>query len=189
MEYTEQQLQEKCIASQLVYDGRVVHLYVDRVLLPNGQESIREYCHHVGAVAVLPLTHEGDVICVRQYRHAHRKVLTEIPAGKLDSPDEDHVLAALRELREETGATCKNLIYLGLYRSTPAILDEQIFLYLATDLTFGEQDLDEDEFLNNVRIPLSELVDLVMQGEIADGKTQVAILKAQLLLERGEIHP
>ena len=111
-------------------------------------------------------------------------MLTEIPAGKLDSPDEDHVEAALRELREETGAHCKKLTHLGLFRSTPAILNEKIDLYLAEGLTFGETDPDEDEFLETVRIPLSTLVDQVLQGEITDGKTQVAILQVNELLRR-----
>ena len=177
-------LEERRLSSELIYDGSVVHLYVDRVSLPNGATSIREYVHHIGAVAVLPLTDAGEVICVRQYRYAHGCVLTEIPAGKLDSADEDHVEAALRELREETGARCEKLTYLGLFRSTPAILDEKIDLYLAEGLTFGETDPDEDEFLEIVRIPLSTLVDQVLRGEITDGKTQVAILQTNELLRR-----
>lgn len=177
-------LQETCITSELVYDGQVVHLYVDRVRLPDGATSIREYVRHIGAVAILPLTDEGEVICVRQYRYAHGCLLTEIPAGKLDSKTEDHVEAALRELREETGACCKSLTYLGLYRSTPAILDEKIDLYLAEGLTFGDTDLDDDEFLESFRVPLSTLVDQVLAGEITDGKTQVAVLKANEILRR-----
>ena len=177
-------LEECCISSELIYDGKIVHLYVDCVSLPNGESSVREYVKHVGAVAVLPLTDEGEVICVRQYRYAHGCVLTEIPAGKLDSPDEDRVSAALRELREETGAHCDRLTHLGLFRSTPAILNEKIDLYLAEGLTFGETDPDEDEFLEVVRIPLSELVDRVLRGEITDGKTQVAILQVNELLRR-----
>lgn len=177
-------LWEKELSSRLIFDGRVVHLYVDEVALPNGKTSTREYVKHIGAVAVLPLTDDGEVICVRQYRHAHRCVLTEIPAGKLDSRDEDHVEAALRELREETGARCERLTYLGLFRSTPAVLDERIDLYLAEGLTFGETDFDEDEFLEIDRIPLSTLVDRVLAGEITDGKTQVAILKTNELLRR-----
>ncbi|MBQ9807009.1 MAG: NUDIX hydrolase [Clostridia bacterium] len=179
-----ERLEERCLSSELIYDGSVVHLYVDRVELPDGNSSIREYVKHIGAVAVLPLTDKNEVICVRQYRYAHRCLMTEIPAGKLDSADEDHVEAALRELREETGATCKSLTYLGLFRSTPAILDEKIDLYLAEGLTFGETDLDEDEFLEVERIPLSELVEQVMQGKITDGKTQVAILKVNEILRR-----
>ena len=179
-----QNLQEACISSKLVYDGEVVHLYVDKVRLPDGADSIREYVRHIGAVAVLPLTDEGEVICVRQYRYAHGCLMTEIPAGKLDSKTEDHVEAALRELREETGARCKTLTYLGLYRSTPAILDEKIDLYLAEGLTFGETDLDDDEFLESFRIPLSVLVDQVLAGKITDGKTQVAVLKTNEILRR-----
>lgn len=177
-------LEERCISSKLIYDGKVVHLFVDDVALPDGTQSVREYVRHIGAVAVLPLTDTGDVICVRQYRYAHGCIMTEIPAGKLDSKTEDHVQAALRELREETGARCRNLTYLGLYRSTPAILDEKIDLYLAENLTFGEQKLDDDEFLDVVRIPLSTLVNQVLAGEITDGKTQVAILKTNEILRR-----
>ena len=183
-EYTEEQLLEREISSELIYDGSVVHLYVDRVALPNGVEGVREYVKHIGAVAVLPLTADGEVICVRQYRHAHRRVMTEIPAGKLDSTTEDHVSAALRELREETGATCEKLTYLGLFRSTPAILDEKIDLYLAEGLTFGDTDPDEDEFLEIVKIPLEELTEMVMRGEITDGKTLVAVLKVNEFLRR-----
>ena len=180
----DEKLIEHCLDSKLIYDGKVVHLYVDRIALPNGAEGVREYVKHIGAVAVLPLTDKEEVICVRQYRYAHRVVMTEIPAGKLDSSDEDHVEAALRELREETGAMCESLTYLGLFRSTPAILDEKIDLYLAEGLTFGECDPDDDEFLEIVRVPLSELVDRVLAGEITDGKTQVAILKTAEILRR-----
>ena len=186
-EKNETQLWEKCLSSELIYDGKVVHLYVDQVELPNGMRSTREYVKHIGAVAVLPLTDEGEVICVRQYRYAHGCIMTEIPAGKLDSREEDHNEAALRELREETGARCERLTYLGLFRSTPAILDEKIDLYLAEGLTFGETDPDEDEFLELERVPLCELVDRVMSGEITDGKTQVAILKANEILRRREM--
>ncbi len=179
-----EKLTERTLSSELIYDGKVVHLYVDRIALPNGAESVREYVRHIGAVAVLPLCEDGRVICVRQYRYAHGCVMTEIPAGKLDSRDEDHVEAALRELREETGARCEKLTYLGLFRSTPAILDEKIDLYLAEGLTFGETDPDEDEFLEIDYIPLSELVDRVLSGEITDGKTQVAILQTNEILRR-----
>lgn len=184
MEFDESNLIERPLSSELIYDGRVVRLFVDRISLPNGEEGIREYVRHIGAVAVLPLTDENEVICVSQYRYAHGRVMTEIPAGKLDSKTEDHVKAALRELREETGATCRELTYLGLYRSTPAILDEKIDLYLARGLEFGEQSLDEDEFLRVDRIPLSQLVEDVMSGRITDGKTQVAVLKVAEILRR-----
>ena len=130
-----QKLEETCVRSELIYDGRVMHLYVDQIELPNGKHATREYAHHIGAVGVLPLTKEGDVICVRQYRYAHRMEMLEIPAGKLDAPDEVPLEAALRELREETGAIGARMTDLGVYRSTPAILDERIYLYLAEDFT------------------------------------------------------
>ena len=101
---TSESLIESMRSSKLIFDGIVVHLYEDHVTLPNGKDAVREYVKHIGAVAVLPLTENEEVLCVRQYRYPFHKVLTEIPAGKLDSADEDHVEAALRELREETGA-------------------------------------------------------------------------------------
>ena len=179
-----ERLEERCISSELIFDGKVVHLYVDQVALPDGNTSVREYVKHIGAVAVLPLTDNHEVLCVRQYRYAHRCLLTEIPAGKLDSYEEDHVEAALRELREETGATCETLTFLGTYRSTPAILDEKVDLYFAEGLSFGETDLDEDEFLEVERIPLDKMLEMVMNGEITDGKTQVAVLKTCEILRR-----
>ncbi len=180
----DQHLIETCAASKSVFEGKVLHVYVDDINLPNGGVGFREYIKHIGAVAVLPLTDDGNVICVRQYRYAVAEVTTEIPAGKLDAPDEDPREAALRELREETGARCKELTYLGTYLASPAILDEKINLYLARGLDFGETDPDEDEFIDVVQIPLSEMVERVMKGEILDGKTQLAILKVNELLRR-----
>ena len=182
----DEHLIETCAASKSVFDGKILHVFVDDINLPNGERGFREYIKHIGAVAVLPLTDDGKVICVRQYRYAVGQVTTEIPAGKLDSPDEDPVEAALRELREETGARCKRLTYLGTYLASPAILDEKINLYLARDLGFGETDPDDDEFIDVVQIPLAEMVDRVMEGEILDGKTQLAVLKVNELLRREE---
>ncbi len=179
------EFRETSISSELHYEGKILRVFCDTVTLPNGALSTREYNRHVGAVCVLPLTAEGEVICVCQYRYAVGKVLLEIPAGKLDAPDEDPEAAVRRELREETGAVCDKLTYLGEYLGSPAILDERIHMYLAEELTFGKTDPDEDEFLETVRIPLSELTELVMQGEIPDGKTQAAVLRvANLRLHR-----
>lgn len=180
----DEQLIETCAASKSVFEGKILHVFVDDINLPNGEKGFREYIKHIGAVAVLPLSDDGNVICVRQYRYAVGEVTTEIPAGKLDSPDEDPREAALRELREETGAICKSLEYLGRYFASPAILDEKINLYLARGLEFGETDPDEDEFIDVVHIPLEEMVDRVMRGEILDGKTQLAVLKVNELLRR-----
>ncbi len=180
-------MREECVESELIFDGKVMHLYYDRIKLPNGADATREYARHIGAVCVLPLFADGTVACVRQYRYPHGEILTEIPAGKLDSKQEDHAQAALRELREETGCVCGKLTHLGKIYTSPAILDETIDMYLAEDLTEGETDFDEDEFLAPVRIPLRELVDDVMAGKIPDVKTQAAVLRVwELLRRRGE---
>lgn len=180
-------LREECVSSRLIFDGRVVQLYVDRVRLPDGREAEREYMRHIGAVCVLPLDRDGVVHCVRQYRYPHGEVLLEIPAGKLDSKTEDRASAALRELQEETGYRCGRLTFLGSIYTSPAILDEVIGLYLAEELTPGETHFDEDEFLAPVAVPLEELADRVMRGEIPDAKTQLAVLRVrELLRRRGE---
>ena len=174
-------LTEKRLSGELIYDGCVVHLWRDEIELPDGGRGVREIVRHVGAVAVLPLTDKGEVICVRQYRYPFAEVLLEIPAGKLDSPDEDVIEAARRELREETGAVAESLVYLGEIDTTPALIDEKIHLYLAKGLSFGERELDEDEFLNTELVPLNELFAQVMRGEIKDAKTQIAVMKAYYL--------
>ena len=172
------ELIEKTKESTLVYDGKVVHLYRDTVTLPNGEESLREIVKHLGAVCIVPITDEGEVLLERQYRYAINEVLIEIPAGKLDYAGEDWREAALRELREETGATPRELIDMGYYFGSPAIMGERIKMFMAKGLTFGECELDEDEFLDVEYIPLEELYTAVMSGEIKDAKTQIAILKA-----------
>ena len=177
-------LEERIKASEVVFDGKVLNVRLDTVTLPNGKDATREYVHHVGAVAVLPLTDEGDVILERQFRYPFHEVLVEIPAGKLDSPTEDPRKAALRELREETGAVAGELIYLGDYYGSPAVLDERLRLYLARGLSFTEQETDEDEFLEVFRMPLDELLKEVLEGNIPDGKTQVAALRVAAMLKR-----
>ena len=186
MKTNDEHLTETCASSELIFDGKVLHVYVDQIDLPNGARGVREYIKHVGAVAVLPLTEAGEVVCVRQYRYAVGEALLEIPAGKLDFAGEDRRSAAERELREETGARCEKMTHLGVYLGSPALLDERIDLYLAEGLSFGETDPDDDEFLDVVRIPLSELLEAVMEGEIPDGKTQLAVLKVAELLRRRE---
>lgn len=176
------ELTEKQIASELIYEGKIVNLYRDDVLLPNGSKGVREYIRHVGAVCVVPVTGDGTVVMERQFRYPFNDVLTELPAGKLDSKQEDPEEAARRELREETGARAEELIFLGDYYPTCAYSDEVIHLYLARGITFGERSLDEDEFLNVQLVPLEEAVRDVMNGTIKDGKTQTALLKAFLYL-------
>jgi ADP-ribose pyrophosphatase len=180
-------LEEKSVSSTPIFDGKVLHVRLDEITLPNGVSATREYCHHNGAVCVLPLTDEGEVICVRQYRYPFHEDLLEIPAGKLDSPEEDPNDAVRRELREETGAVAKKIVYLGKYYPSPAILDECIYMYLATGLEFGDTEFDDDEFIESVRVPLSKLVDLTLEGKIRDGKTQICALRAQMMIDKGLI--
>lgn len=176
-------LEEKTVSSQSLFDGVIVHLFKDEVTLPNGNPAVREVVRLIGAVAVVPVTEDGKVIIEKQYRYPMNQVITEIPAGKLDSKEEDALEAAKRELREETGYTADEWIYMGTYVPSPAYCDEVIGLYLAKGLHKGAQDLDEDEFLNVEEAPLEELIQAVMNGTITDGKTQVGLLKAAMLLK------
>ncbi len=176
-------LEEKKISSEEIFDGVVIHLFKDDVLLPNGKVGVREIIRHPGAVCVLPIDENGEAIFVNQFRYAFNKVTLEAPAGKLDYFGENPPEAAKRELREETGLEAKNLVYLGEMYTTPALIDEVIHLYIATDLSEGVQDLDEDEFINVIKIPLKEAVQMVMNGEIKDSKTQTVILKAEKYLQ------
>ena len=175
---------EKQLTSECVFKGKILDLYLDTIELPNGHTATREYIKHVGAACVVPVDTEGNVIVERQFRYPFNAVLTEIPAGKLDSKLEPHLDAALRELREETGYTAENMVYLGEYYPTCAYSDETIHMYLATGLTQGEQNLDDDEFVGVEKVPLKTLIDRIMAGEIKDGKTQTALLKAYLYLQK-----
>lgn len=180
----ERALREEYAAREDIFHGKIVHLVRDTVTLPNGRRATREMMLHNGAVAVVPLFEDGTVLMEYQYRYPLGRVVYEIPAGKLDSPDEDHLAAAARELREETGYTAAKMTSLGVYVPSPAILSEKIEIFLAEGLTAGETDLDEGEFVLTERRPLRELCDMVMRGEIEDGKTQVALLKT--LMRKGD---
>ena len=173
-----QTLEEKFEKREQIYKGCVLDVVKDTVTLPNGEKAVREFCLHVGAVAILPLCDDGTVIMERQYRHAHGDVILEIPAGKLNSKTEDRLEAAKRELREETGAVAEKWTELGMLSPTPAIVNEKITLFLAEGISFTETELDEDEFIEVERIPLDTLFEMVMKGEIPDAKTQVCVLKA-----------
>ena len=175
-------LREVRTASEEIFDGIILHVQRDTVQLPNGSGAIREVIRHIGAVCVIPVLENGDVIMERQYRYPLDRVILEIPAGKLDAPDEDRLSAIQRELREETGYTADEWTELGDFHPAPAYSDEYITMYMARGLHRGQQDLDEDEFLDVCTVPLKDLVEDVMAGKISDAKTQVAVLKAARML-------
>lgn len=178
---TFEDLTEKTISREDIFSGKVVSLHVDTVELPNGETSIREVVEHVDGVAVLPLDEHNNVLTVRQYRYVFKRPILEIPAGKLD-PGEDPMTGALRELKEETGAEPETLLPLGRIILSPGCFGEVLHLFLARGLEMGEQQLDEDEFLNVERVPFEEMVHRCMNGEIDDAKTVTAVLKAKVLL-------
>ena len=174
-------LTERMTEHKRVYEGLIVNVDMDRVELPNGHTARREIVAHPGGVAVLALNDDGTVPVVRQYRYAFSRVLTEIPAGKLDAGEEPRE-GALRELKEEIGAQVGELIELGEVYPSPGFCQEVLHLYLARGLTYGESCPDEDEFLEMERIPFDELVKLVISGEVKDAKTVAAVLKTKVLL-------
>ena len=182
MQFQDSELTEAAVSSEEIFHGKIVHLFRDQVRLPNGKITTREVMRHPGAAAVVPLTEEGNVILVRQYRYPFAQVMLEIPAGKLD-PGEDPLVCARRELTEETGYEAEEFVSLGVFYPSVAVMDEQIHLYLARKLTFRATNPDADEFLNVEQRPLSAMVEAVMRGDVPDGKTQAAILKAWYLLQ------
>ena len=175
-------LREVRTGSEEIFNGVILHVQRDTVRLPNGSETIREVIRHIGAVCVIPVLENGDVVMERQYRYPLDRVILEIPAGKLDAADEDRFSAIQRELREETGYTADEWTEIGDFHPAPAYSDEFITMYMARGLRKGDRHLDEDEFLDVYTVPLKDLVEDVMAGRISDAKTQVCILKAARLL-------
>lgn len=172
---------EKTVEKETVFEGKIITVRKDKAELENGVTADRELVIHPGGVCVVPLTRDGMVIMVRQFRYAFGEPLLEIPAGKLE-PGEDHREAGLRELKEETGARCGSFEYLGVCYPSVAYLTEKIHMYLARDLDFGKSDPDDDEFIDVIRVPLEDAVRMVMDGGIPDAKTQIALLKTQRLV-------
>lgn len=175
-------LTERMESSQTIFEGHIVKLTVDQVRLPDGNPAQREVVYHPGGVAVLALDGEDRVYLVRQYRYPIRKLLLELPAGKLDHGQEDPIEGARRELAEETGLEAGEWTYLGHILASPGFCTEDLHMYLARELTRKEQHLDEDEFLDVVTMPFGELVGQVMDGTITDAKTVAATLKVKVLL-------
>ena len=174
-------VQEKTISQKTIFEGKILTLHTDSVELENGMPAYREVIEHSGGVCILPLTDDMRVHVVRQFRYPFKKGLLEIPAGKKEY-GEDPLTCGTRELKEEVGATADEMISLGSMFPTPAYDSECIYIYLARGLHYGEQHLDNGEFLEVETIPLTELKRMVMANEIEDAKTQIAILKTCALL-------
>lgn len=171
---------EKPMSQDYKYKGKIVNMRVDEALLPNGQTALREVVEHPGGVCIAALTDERELLFVRQFRYPYGEVVCELPAGKLER-GEDPLLAGKRELAEETGATAEQYTSLGKLYPTPGYCGEIIHLYLAEGLSFGASNPDEDEFLEAERIPLEKAVQMVLNGELPDAKTQVLVLKVAAL--------
>ncbi len=180
-------LNEKVTNSEYIYKGRIINLRKDLVVLPNGATAAREIIEHNGGVCVAALTDNDELIFVRQFRNPYMEVVLELPAGKRDHKDEDPMECGIRELKEETGAKAERFIPLGELYPTPGYCAEIIWMFLATGLTYGNQDTDEDEFLEVEKIPLEKAVEMVMSGEIKDAKTQTLVLKVNELKNTGKI--
>ncbi|RDV82108.1 NUDIX domain-containing protein [Ammonifex thiophilus] len=170
-----EKLCEKRLKSETVFQGRILRVRVDTVLLPDGRTSTREVVEYSGAVAIVPLTAEGDVIMVRQYRYPVGRELLEIPAGKIEEGEEPEACAQ-RELEEETGFIARTWKHLASFYSTPGFTSEKMHLFLAQDLYQGRKSPDRDEFLRVERLPLSQALELVRKGEIVDAKSICGLL-------------
>lgn len=180
-------LTEKTLSQSTAFQGRLLRLRVDEALLPDGTTAGREVVEHPGGVGILALTEDEKVLLVRQFRYPYGEILTEIPAGKRD-PGEDPLTTGKRELEEETGYQAGYYTPLGKVYPSPGYCDEIIYLYLATDLTPTAAHPDEDEFLEVEKRDLSLLVQQVLNGDITDAKTQIAVLKAaQWLRQRKDV--
>jgi ADP-ribose pyrophosphatase len=166
-------LREERISSEDIYGGIFLKMKRDKVALPNGEEAIREYLTHPGAVAIVAILDDGRVLMERQYRYPVAKACLEIPAGKLD-PSEDHLVCAKRELEEETGYTAKKWSYIRRIHPVISYSTEFIDIYLAEGLVPGKSHLDEEEFLDVFAASIDQLLAWVEEGEITDVKTTIS---------------
>ncbi len=168
-------LTEHTIDSRDEYRGRLLHVKKDRVRLPDGNESAREYIVHPGAAVIIPVFENGDILLERQYRYPLRRDFLELPAGKFD-PDEADLACAQRELEEETGYIARLWKELVTFHPCIGYSDERLVYFAARELSYSGHNMDEDEFLEILRVPFAEAVAMVGDGRITDGKTVMGLL-------------
>lgn len=170
---------EKTVKENLCFKGKILTVFNDDILTASGNTAKREYIRHNGGVCVVALSENNEIYMVRQYRYPYKEEVLEIPAGKLEL-GENPLLAATRELREETGFTADKIESLGEFYPSPGYTSEVIYMYKATGLKLVGQDLDEDEFLSVEKYHIEELKKMILSGEIKDGKTIAAVSKVLL---------
>lgn len=177
---------EKTLDSTPIFKGRVIHLRRDTVELEDGSVTTREVIDHPGGVCVLARDQDGQIFFVRQFRYPFGKMLLELPAGKLEL-GEDPARCGMRELEEETGQVAGSFVPLGKLIPTCAYDTEVIFLFYAQNLRQGSQHLDAEEFLSVEKYSLEQALQMVLDGEIVDAKTQIALLRYKALLDAGRM--
>lgn len=179
-------LREEKVSSTYYYKGKIINMKVDDVCLPNGELAKREEVEHPGGCSIAALTENNELFFVRQFRYAYDEEVLELPAGKLEK-GEDPFEAMKRELREETGCLAEEFVSLGTAYPTPGYTNELLRIWACRVSDHTAQDLDSDEFLEVVRIPLDKAVEMVMNNELPDAKTQIGILKTALLVKEGKL--
>jgi len=173
--------EEKTVTEQHIYTGNIIRVEMLTVTLPDGREATRDIIRHPGASAVIPLSENGELYMVRQYRKPIDAESLEIPAGKLDH-GEDPAVCAERELREETGLTAERITHIASIHSTPGFSDEVLHLYAATGLKEGESCADADEFLSVEKYKVEDLIKMILEGKITDAKTIIGIFTAEKIM-------
>ena len=181
--YMKDMLYEETIDSKTVFTGKIIKIETDTIRLADGSKSYREVLRKKGGVCVVPITPDGDIIFVNQFRYPYGEVIIELPAGKIEK-DEDPKICGIREMFEETGCTSDNIIYLGKLYPSPGIMDEIVYMYIAFDVKEGKSHLDKGEFLTTEMHSLEEAVQMVLDNKIPDAKTQIAILKTLTMKQK-----
>lgn len=174
------------LSSKKVYDGKILKVFKDEILMPNGNTAVRETVEKHNASAIVPIDKDGNIIFVRQYRHAAKDMILEIPAGTFED-HEDPYECALRELEEEIGYKAGGLTYVNWTYASVGMCNERIYLYIAKDLQRGTQNLDDDEFIEIERYSLEDALNMVFDGTIRDSKTVMGILAYKELVAKGKI--